>query len=80
MNAPFPASAVPLNDLIVGASVYFPPIFKAVLLGFICWLFLHRALRDWIYSGEIWHPTLFDLSLFALSVCGALALLSSGWH
>jgi hypothetical protein len=32
-------------------------------------------LRDWIYSGEIWHPMLMDLSLFVLAVCLSLALL-----
>ncbi|MGG2078314.1 DUF1656 domain-containing protein [Lelliottia nimipressuralis] len=69
------SAGLPLQDLIVGASVYFPPIFKAVMLGFLIWLMAHRLLRDWMYSGEIWHPMLMDLSLFTLSVCLALALL-----
>jgi len=69
------ASGLPLQDLIVGASVYFPPLFKAVMLGFIIWLVTHRLLRDWIYSGEIWHPMLMDLSLFVLAVCLGLVLL-----
>nr|WP_228483517.1 DUF1656 domain-containing protein [Lelliottia nimipressuralis] len=69
------SAGLPLQDLIVGASVYFPPIFKAVMLGFLIWLVAHRLLRDWMYSGEIWHPMLMDLSLFTLSVCLALALL-----
>ncbi|WP_428946290.1 DUF1656 domain-containing protein [Pantoea sp. FN060301] len=64
-----------MTDLIFGASVYFPPLFKAVLLGFFLWLLLHRLLRDWIYSGEIWHPTLLDLSLFVLCVSAAMWLL-----
>ncbi|MFH7168666.1 DUF1656 domain-containing protein, partial [Klebsiella pneumoniae] len=38
-------SGLPLQDLVFGASVYFPPLFKAVLLGFFIWLFLHRQLR-----------------------------------
>jgi hypothetical protein len=46
-----------------------------VLVGFILWLIAHRLLRDWMYSGEIWHPMLMDLSLFALSVCLGLAVL-----
>jgi len=71
----FSATGLPLQDLIVGASVYFPPIFKAVMLGFLIWLVAHRVLRDWMYSGEIWHPMLMDLSLFALSVSLGLALL-----
>ncbi|MCY3108612.1 DUF1656 domain-containing protein, partial [Acinetobacter baumannii] len=29
----------------------------------------------WMYAGDIWHPLLMDLSLFALSVCLALVLL-----
>ncbi|MGE9552145.1 DUF1656 domain-containing protein [Erwinia amylovora] len=68
-------SASPLTDLIFGASVYFPPLFKAVLLGFFFWLLIHPLLRNWIYSGEIWHPTLLDLSLFILCVSASLWLL-----
>ncbi len=55
-------SGLPLQDSVFGASVYFPPLFKAVLLGFFIWLFLHRQLRDWMYAGDIWHPLLMDLS------------------
>nr|WP_280927286.1 DUF1656 domain-containing protein [Klebsiella aerogenes] len=65
-----------LQDLVVGASIYFPPLFKAVVLGFFIWLIVHRQLRDWMYAGEIWHPLLMDLSLFALAVCLALVLLT----
>lgn len=75
MSFIFSASGLPLQDLVVGASIYFPPLFKAVMLGFFIWLVLHRLLRDWMYSGEIWHPTLMDLSLFALSVCSGLIIL-----
>lgn len=75
MTFSFSATGLPLQDLIVGASVYFPPLFKAVMLGFLIWLVAHRVLRDWMYSGEIWHPMLMDLSLFALSVSLGLALL-----
>lgn len=75
MTFSFSAAGLPLQDLIVGASVYFPPLFKAVMLGFFIWLVAHRVLRDWMYSGEIWHPMLMDLSLFALSVSLGLALL-----
>ena len=64
-----------LQDLVFGASIYFPPLFKAVVLGFFIWLIVHRQLRDWMYAGEIWHP-LMDLSLFALAVCLALVLLT----
>ena len=73
----FTASGLPLQDLVVGASIYFPPLFKAVLLGFLIWLIAHRQLRDWMYAGDIWHPLLMDLSLFALSVCLALVLIVS---
>ncbi|MDW8848088.1 DUF1656 domain-containing protein [Erwinia sp. P7711] len=73
-NAHFSSSS-PLTDLVFGASVFFPPIFKAVLLGFFFWLLLHPLLRGWIYSGEIWHPTLLDLSLFILCVSVSLWLL-----
>jgi hypothetical protein len=66
---------LPLQDLVVGASIYFPPLFKAVLLGFLLWLLIHRILRDWMYAGDIWHPLLMDLSFFALSVCLALMIL-----
>lgn len=75
MSSIFTASGLPLQDLVIGASIYFPPLFKAVLLGFFIWLILHRLLRDWMYSGEIWHPTLMDLSLFSLSVSAGLVIL-----
>lgn len=68
-------TGLPLQDLVIGASVYFPPIFKAFAVGFIIWLVIQRLLREWIYSGEIWHPLLMDLSLFILSVCLGLVLL-----
>lgn len=65
-----------LPDLIFGSSLYFPPVFKALFFGFILWLLIHRLLRDWLYSGDVWHPTLMDLSLFILCVCGALLALT----
>ena len=68
-------SGLPLQDLIVGASVYFPPLFYAVALGFFLWLIAHRLLRGWIYAGDIWHPLLMDLSLFVISMALAQALL-----
>ncbi|APG17836.1 hypothetical protein Y71_14565 [Kosakonia radicincitans DSM 16656] len=66
---------LPLQDLIFGASVYFPPVFKVVMLGFLLWLVAHRLLREWIYAGEIWHPILMDLSLFVIALSLALGLL-----
>ncbi|AST68900.1 hypothetical protein BFG07_09465 [Kosakonia cowanii] len=66
---------LPFQDLIFGASVYFPPLFKAVMLGFLIWLMAHRLLRDWIYAGDIWHPMLLDLSLFVIALSLALGLL-----
>lgn len=77
MNYLFSSSGMPLTDLIVGSSVYFPPVFKAVLAGFVIWLLLHQLLREWIYSGEVWHPTLMDLSIFALSFSAGLMLLTT---
>lgn len=73
----FPAAA-PLTDLVFGASLLFPPLFKAVLLGFFFWLLIHPLLRDRLYAGDIWHPTLLDLSLFVLCVSGALWLVQYG--
>lgn len=69
------ATGLPLQDLVIGASLYFPPFFKAFACGFIIWLVAHRLLRDWIYSGEIWHPLLMDLSIFTLCVCVIFILL-----
>jgi len=71
-------SGFPLTDLVLGASLYFPPIFKAILLGLVFWILIHHLLREWIYSGEVWHPTLMDLSIFVISICGALLLLVNG--
>ena len=75
MRFDFITSGMPLQDLIVGASIYLPPLFKAVILGFFIWFILHHLLRDWMYSGDIWHPTLMDLSLFSLSVSAGLVIL-----
>lgn len=75
VNAQMFHSGFPLPDLVLGASLYFPPMFKALLLGLVFWLLIHRLLRDWIYSGEVWHPTLMDLSLFVISICAALMLM-----
>ncbi|HGY3717124.1 DUF1656 domain-containing protein [Citrobacter sp. Res13-Sevr-PEB04-36] len=75
MKFMFNATGLPLQDLMIGASVYFPPLFKAFIPGFILWLIVHRLLRDWMYSGEIWHPLLMDLSLFALCVCLGFVML-----
>lgn len=75
MKSNFYIPGLPLQDLVVGASIYFPPLFKAVLLGFLLWLLIHQILRDWMYAGDIWHPLLMDLSFFALSVCLALMIL-----
>lgn len=72
------SSAKPLTDLVVGASLFFPPIFKAVIPGFLVWLLIHPLVRGWIYTGDIWHPTLFDLSLFVLCVTAALWLIGHG--
>ncbi len=69
------ATGLPLQDLVIGASLYFPPFFKAFVCGFIICLVAHRLLRDWIYSGEIWHPLLMDLSIFTLCVCLSFVLL-----
>lgn len=71
-------ATAPLTDLVFGASLFFPPLFKAVLLGIFFWLLIHPLLRGWIYSGDVWHPTLMDLSLFVLCVSGALWILSLG--
>ena len=70
------SEGLPLQDLIFGASVYFPPLFKAVLVGFILWLVALRRLREWMYSGVFWHPMLMDLSLFALCVSLGVAVLT----
>ncbi|KEA52881.1 MULTISPECIES: DUF1656 domain-containing protein [Mangrovibacter] len=72
------SSGLVSRDLVAGSSVYFPPLFKAVLIGFFIWLILHRILRDWMYSGDIWHPTLMDLSLFALCVSSGMLMLALG--
>lgn len=68
----------PLSDLVVGAALYFPPLFKAIALGLCGWLLLHRLLRAQLYGGAIWHPTLCDLALLVICVVLAFALLLIG--
>ncbi|ELW8185884.1 DUF1656 domain-containing protein [Yersinia enterocolitica] len=72
------STSAALSDLVLGASIYFPPIFKAVMLGFVLWLLIHHMLRNWIYSGDIWHPILMDLSIFVIAVSISLWILA-GW-
>ncbi|HHK8358029.1 TPA: DUF1656 domain-containing protein, partial [Serratia marcescens] len=43
----------------------------------VLWLLIHQLLRDWMYSGELWHPMLMDLSIFVLAVSGSLWILAS---
>ncbi|AIN20005.1 MULTISPECIES: DUF1656 domain-containing protein [Yersinia] len=71
------SAKAPLSDLVLGASIYFPPIFKAVILGLVLWLLIHHVLRNWIYSGDIWHPILMDLSIFVIAVSVSLWILAS---
>lgn len=78
MTSIYSPAGFPLQDLVVGASIYMPPLFKVVFFGFFIWLLVHRLLRDWIYAGDIWHPLLLDLSLFALALCLAMTLLLVG--
>jgi hypothetical protein len=77
VNIPWHNGASTLPDLVLGASLYFPPIFKALLLGLVLWLLIHRLLREWIYSGEIWHPMLMDISIFIIAVSASLWILAS---
>ncbi|WP_392435352.1 DUF1656 domain-containing protein [Yersinia sp. HM-2024] len=72
------STSAPLSDLVLGASIYFPPMFKAVMLGLVLWLLIHHMLRNWIYSGDIWHPILMDLSIFVIAVSVSLWILA-GW-
>ncbi|SCC52611.1 DUF1656 domain-containing protein [Kosakonia oryziphila] len=60
---------LPRQDLVFGASVYFLPLFKVAMPGFLLWYIAHRLLREWIYSGEIWHSILLDISLFVTVRC-----------
>ncbi len=70
----FPLTSA-LTDLVIGDMLFFPPIFKSFLLGFFIWLLIHPLLREKIYSGQVWHPTLLDLSLFIICVSASLAIL-----
>nr|WP_159567504.1 DUF1656 domain-containing protein [Budvicia diplopodorum] len=72
----FSNSGNALSDLVFGASLYFPPIFKALMLGFVIWLLVHRVIRDWLYSSEVWHPTLMDLCIFIIAVSGSMWILT----
>ncbi len=65
-----------LTELVFGDSLFFPPMFKSVLLGFFLWLVIHPLIRTRIYSGRFWHPTLMDLSVFILCVVSSFGLLN----
>ncbi len=69
------ATGLPLQDLVFGASVYFLLVFSIALCLDSSSGLLYGLLRGLIYAGDIWHPLLMDLLLFAICVCLALAIL-----
>ncbi|WP_075181700.1 DUF1656 domain-containing protein [Pantoea sp. 1.19] len=78
MTHAFPASPSAFTDLLFGAYLLFPPLFRSVLLGLLFWLLVHPLLRDALSSGAFWHPMLMELSVFVLCVSAAFWLLSRG--
>lgn len=64
-----------MSDLVIGSSLYFPPIFKVLFWAILAWLVIHRLSRERIYSGKFWHPLLIDLSIFVITFSAAFWLL-----
>ena len=67
---------IPLPDLVLGHRFIFH-LYLKLFTRLVLWLLIHQLLRDWMYSGELWHPMLMDLSIFVLAVSGSLWILAS---
>ncbi len=57
-----------MTDLVFGALVFLPGIVKVLILGLFIWLFVRGFYRKALYSGDIWHPNLVDISIYFLSL------------
>jgi hypothetical protein len=59
-------------------GLYVPPLLLLALLSLIVARVLNRVLAHLGVYRLVWHPALFDLSLFVI-VLGSLSFLTSNW-
>lgn len=57
-------------------GIYFPPLLLLALLALVASRLLHRVLARTGLYRHVWHPALFDFSLFVI-VLGSLAHFAS---
>jgi protein-S-isoprenylcysteine O-methyltransferase Ste14 len=59
-------------------GIYFPPLLLLALLAFLVSTLCSRVLARTGFYRHVWHPALFDFSLFVM-VLGGLAHVGSHW-
>lgn len=59
-------------------GLYFPPLLLLALAALVVCRVLNLALARTGFYRRVWHPALFDFSLFVI-VLGALAYLTRNW-
>ncbi|MDB5747656.1 MAG: hypothetical protein JWP72_2504 [Massilia sp.] len=59
-------------------GIYFPPLLLLALLALVVSRLFNVVLARTGFYRWVWHPALFDFSLFVI-VLGSLAFLASNW-
>ena len=59
-------------------GIYFPPLLLLALLAFVVSALCRRVLARCGFYRHVWHPALFDFSLFVM-LLGSLVYLGSNW-
>jgi protein-S-isoprenylcysteine O-methyltransferase Ste14 len=59
-------------------GIYFPPLLLLALLAFVVSRLCSRVLARTGFYRHVWHPALFDFSLYVI-VLGSLVFIGSHW-
>ncbi|XBS68495.1 DUF1656 domain-containing protein [Acerihabitans sp. KWT182] len=57
-----------MQDLTLGALIFFPKFIWVIFLGFFTWLLVRLIYRKHIFNGAFWHPNLIDLGVLFLCI------------
>lgn len=53
-----------MHDVVFGSLVFLPGIVSVLILAFFMWLLVRGFYRKKLYSSNIWHPNLVDISVY----------------
>ena len=59
-------------------GLYFPPLLLLALLAYVVSRLCNKLLARTGFYQHVWHPALFDFSLFVI-VLGSLVFIGSNW-